>query len=201
MENYEASDPGLGKRGNLNRRSVVRGAAWSAPVLVAAGAVAPAFAASPGQNGFDQPSGTARWEWYNVVPSRIQVTNLKVCTASGGVPIPVGGLALTLTLPSSLMFQDNIPPVPDRNVNLKDVTYSPGASGWNSSIAYSGTGSSRQANITFTNTAAIAAGGCATLAFRVNPDPAKILQTPNPLYYTLTASGYPSKTFPLAHGN
>lgn len=91
----ESNLPAIAERKTLGRRSVVRGAAWAAPVVGLA-AAAPAYAAS---TTFPIPIlGAARWEWGN--PSHNWI--FRGITVCADRPIVAGDLTITITAPNSL---------------------------------------------------------------------------------------------------
>jgi hypothetical protein len=203
VQNNDSHLPAVAEPKTLGRRTLVRGAAWAAPVVGVA-AAAPAYAAS---YSFGVPDFTyTGWEWNNLNFDMV-VRGAAAC--AGNAPIPANTLKITITLPNSLSRGA----ANCGNVYTKNMTYVTGLGGWGGDTSWSfvetstGTGKSRQLIWTFTYTQPIAANQCVRLSFDADVDvdnffcALPITQTPN-LSYTVTAgTQYTPQTWPIFHNN
>lgn len=203
MKHHQSNLPAAAESKTLGRRTVVRGAAWAAPVVGVA-AAAPAYAAS---YSFGVPIfNYTGWEWNNTNVDMV-VRGAEAC--AGNAPIPANTLKITITLPNSLSRGA----ANCGNVYTKNMTYVTGLGGWGGDTSWSfaetstGSGTSRQLIWTFTYTQPIAANQCVRLSFNADVDvdgwlcALPITITPN-LSYTVTAgTQYAPQTWPIDHNN
>lgn len=175
----------------VTRRGLIRGAAWSVPAVTLATA-APAFANS-GNLFVGGALGGADWDVV-AIPTRLQVSGIRVRTSPSSATIPAGGLAVTVTFPNHFVRY-----LGDVDVVVEDVSY-----GWKAGTpSYFGSRSSRYATVTFTYQNALQpgggllTGGTTLLSFRAGRSGALTIQpftdeTPLPL--TVSAAGFPPLT-------
>lgn len=206
----ESNLPAIAERKTLGRRSVVRGAAWAAPVVGLA-AAAPAYAAS---RTFDWPPfNYTGWEWNNSIVSGyyhdMMIRGAEAC--AGDQAIPANDLKITITLPNSLSRGAG----DCGDVYTNQMHYMTGIPGWGGSANWSfsetstGSGTSRNLIWTFTYTQPIAAHACVRLSFNADVDVdhwacalnyGGIGSTPD-LSYTVTATNYTPMSWPIDHNN
>lgn len=224
MHNEDVSTGAV--RPTLDRRSIVRGAAWAVPAVTVASA-APAFATTtpagpggpgdPGQNDFSWPFiiNYAGWEWGN--PSHdILGRGLMARTNAAGQPIAAGGLKITLNIHDNLKT-GALCSNTEMRVKSGGMTYVSGLGGWGGDTAWSfrdastGSGSNRTARWEFTRLNELAPGASVRLSFNADVDivtasggwsgcSLRITQTPH-MTYSVSAPGYPVKTQALWHNN
>lgn len=206
MLNNDSSLPVSAEPKALGRRTLVRGAAWSAPV-VALAATAPAYAASSTFGG--GLIGGARWEWGNPSHDWL-VRGLTVCVPPGGRTIQANDLQIKITAPNSISIGATCGLVDHHD----GIAYTGGSVAADWDFNFSTTGSSRsdwRVVMTFTYKKAIVSTSsilptCVTLGFNLDVDTnscaLRIAQTPQ-MSYTVSApaSGYSPVNRIVWHNN
>lgn len=120
----------LSQKQRVSRRTVVKGAAWAAPVVAMASA-APAFAASPPENtsinGYVVVSGSCKWNWPN---SRRGTLDYDSRSGNYGLFINNTTTSTTISNPSIIFY-----------VSVSGLTWTTGEGniGWSAPVSTGGT--------------------------------------------------------------
>lgn len=159
----KAADSGAIGTGDFTRRTLVRTAAWSVPVISVA-AAAPAFAAASDRlviaQGTPAPSWTTLSIFNDYVDASITLTNDSPNDLTNS-------LQLTMTIPNVYVWGPSRTSITDAN---RTISFSNVSAGWGApSVSYPGSGSGRTATVVF-NGPAIASGGTSTLSFRLTTE-------------------------------
>ena len=149
----------IGTRG-LSRRTLVRTAAWSVPVISTV-AAAPAFAAASDKLVISL--GTPSPSWSTFIFSDDYVT-ASITLKNDSPNDLTNNLQLTMTIPNVYVWGPSRTSITDAN---RSISFSSVPAAWGTpTVDYSGSGSGRTATVVF-NGPAIASGGTSTLSFRL----------------------------------
>lgn len=149
----------IGTRG-LSRRTLVRTAAWSVPVISTV-AAAPAFAAASDKLVISLGTPSPSWSTFSFTNDYVTAS----ITLKNDSPNDLtNNLQLTMTIPNVYVWGPSWTSSTDAN---RSISFSNVSAAWGTpTVDYSGSGSGRTATVVF-NGPAIASGGTSTLSFRL----------------------------------
>ena len=149
----------IGTRG-LSRRTLVRTAAWSVPVISTV-AAAPAFAAASDKLVISLGTPSPSWSTFSFTNDYVTAS----ITLTNDSPNDLtNNLQLTMTIPNVYVWGPSWTSSTDAN---RSISFSNVSAAWGTpTVDYSGSGSGRTATVVF-NGPAIASGGTSTLSFRL----------------------------------
>lgn len=149
----------IGTRG-LSRRTLVRTAAWSVPVISTV-AAAPAFAAASDKLVISLGTPSPSWSTFSFTNDYVTAS----ITLKNDSPNDLtNNLQLTMTIPNVYVWGPSWTSNTDAN---RSISFSSVPAAWGTpTVDYSGSGSGRTATVVF-NGPAIASGGTSTLSFRL----------------------------------
>ena len=149
----------IGTRG-LSRRTLVRTAAWSVPVISTV-AAAPAFAAASDKLVISLGTPSPSWSTFSLFDDYVTAS----ITLKNDSPNDLtNNLQLTMTIPNVYVWGPSRTSITDAN---RSISFSSVPAAWGTpTVDYSGSGSGRTATVVF-NGPAIASGGTSTLSFRL----------------------------------
>ncbi len=152
----------IGTRG-LSRRTLVRTAAWSVPVISTV-AAAPAFAAASDKLVISLGTPSPSWSTFSFYDDYVTAS----ITLKNDSPNDLtNNLQLTMTIPNVYVWGPSRTSITDAN---RSISFSSVPAAWGTpTVDYSGSGSGRTATVVF-NGPAIASGGTSTLSFRLTTE-------------------------------
>ena len=152
----------IGTRG-LSRRTLVRTAAWSVPVISTV-AAAPAFAAASDKLVISLGTPSPSWSTFSLdfTNDYNDYVTASITLKNDSPNDLTNNLQLTMTIPNVYVWGPSWTSITDAN---RSISFSSVPAAWGTpTVDYSGSGSGRTATVVF-NGPAIASGGTSTLSF------------------------------------